>query len=66
MAITKKKTKKKTIINKVSEIKRLEKKIDHLYNRLDGHINKIDTVYARLEANFSGIERLLSFFRLKK
>ena len=66
MTTSKKKTKKKTIKNKDSEFKLLEKKIDHLYNRLDGHINKIDTVYARLEANFSGIERLLSFFRLKK
>ena len=66
MPISKKKIIKKTIKNKDSEFKRLEKKIDHLYNRLDGHINKIDTVYARLEANFSGIERLLSFFRLKK
>ena len=65
MTNTKKKITKKTI-KKDSEIKRLEKKIDHLYKRLDGHINKIDTVYARLEANFSGIERLLSFFRLKK
>jgi flagellar capping protein FliD len=66
MPTRKKKTIKETIKNKDSEFKRLEKKIDHLYNRLDGHINKIDTVYARLEANFSGIERLLSFFRLKK
>ena len=66
MTNTKKKITKKTFKNKDSEIKRLEKKIDHLYKRLDGHINKIDTVYARLEANFSGIERLLSFFRLKK
>tara|TARA_B100001109_G_scaffold218462_1_gene188609 strand:+ start:578 stop:769 length:192 start_codon:yes stop_codon:yes gene_type:complete len=63
MPVKKKKTIKKT---KDSEIKRLEKKIDHLYKRLDAHINKIDSVYARLEANFSGIERLLSFFRLKK
>ena len=53
-------------INKNSEIKALEKKIDILYNRLDAHINKIDNVYARLESNFSGIEKLLSFFRLKK
>ena len=58
--------KKSTKINKNSEIKDLEKKIDILYNRLDAHINKIDNVYARLESNFSGIEKLLSFFRLKK
>jgi predicted nucleic acid-binding Zn-ribbon protein len=63
----KKATKKKFAkINKSSEIKTLEKKIDILYNRLDAHINKIDNVYARLESNFSGIEKLLSFFRLKK
>ena len=63
----KKVTKKKSIkINKNSEIKALEKKIDILYSRLDAHINKIDNVYARLESNFSGIEKLLSFFRLKK
>ena len=63
----KKVTKKKSVkINKNSEIKDLEKKIDILYNRLDTHINKIDNVYARLESNFSGIEKLLSFFRLKK
>ena len=66
MTNTKNKITKKIIKDKDSEIKRLEKKIDHLYMRLDCHINKIDTVYARLEANFSGIERLLSFFRLKK
>ena len=58
--------KKSTKINKNSEIKALEKKIDILYNRLDTHINKIDNVYAWLESNFSGIEKLLSFFRLKK
>ena len=58
--------KKSTKTNKNSEIKVLEKKIDILYNRLDAHINKIDNVYARLESNFSGIEKLLSFFRLKK
>ena len=58
--------KKYTKVNKNSEIKGLEKKIDILYNRLDAHINKIDNVYARLESNFSGIEKLLSFFRLKK
>ena len=63
----KKVTKKKSYkINKNSEIKALEKKIDILYSRLDAHINKIDNVYARLESNFSGIEKLLSFFRLKK
>ena len=63
----KKVTKKKSSnMNKNSEIKVLEKKIDLLYNRLDTHINKIDNVYARLESNFSGIEKLLSFFRLKK
>ena len=63
----KKFTKKKSIkINKNCEIKALEKKIDILYSRLDAHINKIDNVYARLESNFSGIEKLLSFFRLKK
>ena len=63
----KKVTKKKSVkINKSSEIKALEKKIDILYSRLDAHINKIDNVYARLESNFSGIEKLLSFFRLKK
>ena len=61
--VTKKKSDK---INKNSEIKALEKKIDILYNRLDVHINKIDNIYARLESNFSGIEKLLSFFRLKK
>ena len=68
MLVTKKKTvkKKPSNINKNSEIKTLEKKIDILYNRLDAHINKIDNVYARLESNFSGIEKLLSFFRLKK
>ena len=68
MPTTKKKvTKKKSVkINKNSEIKALEKKIDILYSRLDAHINKIDNVYARLESNFSGIEKLLSFFRLKK
>ena len=65
MPVKKKKIVKKNI-NKDSEIKRLEKKIDILYERLDKHINKIDSVYARLEANFSGIEKLLSFFRLKK
>ena len=58
--------KKSTKVNKNSEIKDLEKKIDLLYNRLDAHINKIDNVYSRLESNFSGIEKLLSFFRLKK
>jgi hypothetical protein len=68
MPVTKKKTvkKKPSNINKNSEIKTLEKKVDILYNRLDAHINKIDNVYARLESNFSGIEKLLSFFRLKK
>ena len=68
MPTAKKKVVKKnsTKINKNSEIKALEKKIDILYNRLDAHINKIDNVYARLESNFSGIEKLLSFFRLKK
>ena len=68
MPIVKKKFQKKksTKVNKSSEIKYLEKKIDILYNRLDAHINKIDNVYARLESNFSGIEKLLSFFRLKK
>jgi hypothetical protein len=68
MPIVKKKfpKKKSTKVNKNSEIKYLEKKIDILYNRLDTHINKIDNVYARLESNFSGIEKLLSFFRLKK
>tara|TARA_Y100000768_G_C23899525_1_gene644342 strand:- start:834 stop:1031 length:198 start_codon:yes stop_codon:yes gene_type:complete len=60
------KLKKQINSNKDSEIKRLEKKIDNLYKRLDAHINKIDDIYARLESNFSGIERLLSFFRLKK
>lgn len=58
--------KKSNKINKNIEIKALEKKIDILYKRLDAHINKIDNVYARLESNFSGIEKLLSFFRLKK
>ena len=69
--------KKKKISNRVSlkpkkssdqnmKIAHLEKKIDKLYSRLDGHINKIDCVYARLESNFSGIEKLLSFFRLNK
>ena len=64
---------KKVPINKDSEIKqlntklnRLEKKIDILYERLDGHIVKIDKVYARLEEHFSGIEKLLSFFKFKK
>ena len=68
MPTTKKKVAKKNSakINKDSKIKDLEKKIDILYNRLDAHINKIDNVYARLESNFSGIEKLLSFFRLKK
>ena len=66
MATIKKKTVKKSITKKDSDYKRLEKKIDQLYSRLDGHINKIDTVYARLESNFSGIEKLLTFFRLKK
>ncbi|MDC0861733.1 hypothetical protein OAQ08_03985 [Alphaproteobacteria bacterium] len=69
--------KKKKIIKKVSsktknssvqnaKIAHLERKIDKLYLRLDDHINKIDSVYARLESNFSGIEKLLSFFRLNK
>jgi hypothetical protein len=69
--------KKKKISKKVSlkpkkssdqniKIAHLEKKIDKLYSRLDDHINKIDGVYARLESNFSGIEKLLSFFRLNK
>ena len=49
-----------------AKIANLEKKIDKLYLKLDGHINKIDGVYARLESNFSGIEKLLSFFRLNK
>ena len=44
----------------------MEKKIDILYERLDGHIVKIDKVYARLEEHFSGIEKLLSFFKFKK
>ena len=64
---------KKVPTNKDSEIKqlnaklnRLEKKIDILYERLDGHIVKIDKVYARLEEHFSGIEKLLSFFKFKK
>ena len=35
--------KKSTKVNKSSEIKYLEKKIDILYNRLDAHINKIET-----------------------
>ena len=63
----KKFNKKKSVkVNKNSEIKVLEKKIDILFNRLDAHINKIDNVYFMLESNFSGIEKLLSFFRLKK
>ena len=66
MPTVKKKTVKKSFTKKDSDYRRLEKKIDKLYNRLDGHINKIDAVYARLESNFSGIEKLLSFFRLKK
>ena len=68
MPTAKKKIDKKkfTKVNKNSEIKALEKKIYILYNRLYAHINKIDNVYARLESNFSGIEKLLSFFRLKK
>ena len=47
MPTTKKKvTKKKSDkINKNSEIKALEKKIDILYNRLDAHINKICLLY---------------------
>ena len=49
-----------------SKLNRLEKKIDILYERLDGHIVKIDKVYARLEEHFSGIEKLLSFFKFKK
>jgi len=64
---------KKVSTNKDSEFKqlnsklnRLEKKIDILYERLDGHIVKIDKVYARLEEHFSGIEKLLSFFKFKK
>ena len=67
------KLKKDSTINKDSEIKqlnsklnRMEKKIDILYERLDGHIVKIDKVYARLEEHFSGIEKLLSFFKFKK
>ena len=56
---------KKTLDQNI-KIAHLEKKIDKLYSRLDGHINKIDGVYARLESNFSGIEKLLSFFRLNK
>ena len=66
MPTVKKKIVKQSTTKKDSDYKRLEKKIDKLYNRLDSHINKIDTVYARLESNFSGIEKLLSFFRLKK
>lgn len=66
MPTVKKKIVKQSTTKKDSDYKRLEKKIDKLYSRLDGHINKIDTVYARLESNFSGIEKLLSFFRLKK
>jgi hypothetical protein len=66
MPTIKKKIVKKNTNKKNSDIIRLEKKIDKLYKKLDGHINKIDTVYARLESNFSGIEKLLSFFRLKK
>lgn len=69
MAVKKTIKKTKTKINSdnyISKINNLEKKIDKLYKRLDGHINKIDEVYARLESNFSGIEKLLSFFRLKK
>ena len=58
--------KKSIKINKNSEINALEKKIDKFYNRLDAHINKINNIYARLESNFSEIEKLLSFFRLKK
>ena len=67
------KLKKDSATNKDSEIKqlntklnRMEKKIDILYERLDGHIVKIDKVYARLEEHFSGIEKLLSFFKFKK
>ena len=67
------KLKKDSTANKDSEIKqlnsklnRMEKKIDILYERLDGHIVKIDKVYARLEEHFSGIEKLLSFFKFKK
>ena len=32
-----------------SKLNKLDKKIDNLYVRLDGHINKIDKVYSRLE-----------------
>ena len=67
------KLKKDSTTNKDSDIKqlnsklnRMEKKIDILYERLDGHIVKIDKVYARLEEHFSGIEKLLSFFKFKK
>ena len=47
-------------------LNKLDKKIDNLYERLDGHINKIDKVYSRLEEHFSGIEKLLSFFKFRK
>ena len=49
-----------------SKLNKLDKKIDNLYERLDGHINKIDKVYSRLEEHFSGIEKLLSFFKFRK
>lgn len=48
------------------KLNKLDKKIDNLYERLDGHINKIDKVYSRLEEHFSGIEKLLSFFKFRK
>jgi|TARA_B110000467_G_C18293271_1_gene466219 hypothetical protein len=70
MVLKKKKVTKKAVSKspKIQDAKiaNLEKKIDKLYLKLDGHINKIDGVYARLESNFSGIEKLLSFFRLNK
>ena len=49
-----------------SKLNKLDKKIDVLYERLDGHIVKIDKVYSRLEQHFSGIEKLLSFFKFGK
>ena len=49
-----------------NKLNKLDKKIDVLYERLDGHIVKIDKVYSRLEQHFSGIEKLLSFFKFGK
>ena len=53
------KLKKQTKTSESDSIKQLNIKL----NKLD---KKIDKVYSRLEEHFSGIEKLLSFFKFRK